>query len=558
MIIDHFIKPFLFITSTAIVFLSYEKFSHNVLNKFRKNCNYNMVLLNMVCILLISVITPTPRAYNAMYAGFISNSSSRLDAISGLTAFYKIPNLINYLNAFLFQFDISSTLIAFFWKLFFSTVSYFAFYNLAIIFLTKTQTRAAFALTFTISTGYSGIFSDTYPVLYVWDSSSVYGFLGFILIIFGVAFFIRQKLTSLSVVSLLCSMISPTNALVLIIFLILLSYREKIINHSNWYFIGYVSVCLSIILQLVTKIFSDNIFMNRNSLEDLYRPYVDLWDFHRSDQNYTVSNGNLLLLVFLMFLLIFLTLSRVRFLERWQLGGLLIVLALAPSAHYLQFFPAGIQLSDELKRIMFLRLSLVGIPILIISIYGFIKFMLELYKNHIPKPLFVPSFFVFAILSAVTSNPIIGDGLRQFHADSSISNPKINGSSVLVFPGFTEEAIWNLSLLPVINTENGLDFIPYIKGSEQLVEEILLEGYGVSLANPPYAPHCGCLPNFKSIKETWEMRNFKDWASISHKLNFELVLAPDYVNLDLTPVATYEDFTVYRIRKNLAGRNVYE
>ena len=64
-----------------------------------------------------------------------------------------------------------------------------------------------------------------------------------------------------------------------------------------------------------------------------------------------------------------------------------------------------------------------------------------------------------------------------------------------------DKAIWDLSLLPIINTENGLDFIPYIKGSKQLVNQILLEGYGVSLTNPIYAPHCGCLPNFKVIDE---------------------------------------------------------
>ena len=558
MLIDHFIKPILFITSTAVVFLLYEKVSHNLLTNSRKNYKYCMILLNMVCIFLISVITPTPRAYNAMYAGFISNSSSTQDSISGFTAFYKIPNLLNYSNSFLFQFDLSPSLITFLWKLIFSIVSYFAFYNLAFLLVTKAETRAAFAFIFTISTGYSGIFTDTYPVLHVWDSSSAYGFLGLILIILGVAFFARQKLISLSVVTLLCSVISPTNALVLIIFLIFISYREKMDNHSNRYLIGIIAVSLSIALQLVTKIFSDKIFVDKNISKDLYESYVNLWDYHRSEQNYTISNGNLLLLVLLMLLLIFFTFSRVHFLERWQLGILLIALALAPSAHYLQYFLPGIHLSDELKRIMFLRLSIVGIPILIISIYGFIKIMSELYMNRIPKPLFLFSFFVSAILSAVMSNPIIGDGLRQFHAESSTSNHEINGSSVLVFPGFSEEAIWSLSLLPVINTENGLDFIPYIKGSEKLVDEILLGGYGVSLANPPYAPHCGCLPNFNSIEQTWEKRNFNDWESISQKLVFELVLAPNYVILDLTKVAIYGDFTIYRIQEILSDTNVSE
>ena len=112
--------------------------------------------------------------------------------------------------------------------------------------------------------------------------------------------------------------------------------------------------------------------------------------------------------------------------------------------------------------------------------------------------------------------------------------------------------------MPVINTENGLDFIPYIKGSEQLVDEILLRGYGVSLTNPPYAPHCGCLPNFNSIEQTWENRNFNDWESISQKLVFELVLAPNYVILDLTPVAMYGDFTIYRIQEISSDTNVSE
>jgi hypothetical protein len=153
------------------------------------------------------------------------------------------------------------------------------------------------------------------------------------------------------------------------------------------------------------------------------------------------------------------------------------------------------------------------------------------------------------LVIGILSNPVVGHNSAWNHNYFQAKQAILPGTSALVFPGYSERAIWDFSVLPILNTENGLDFIPYIRNSEGFVEQITSEGYGISISNPPVQSHCGCLPSSPQIKSLWQKRTSEDWHQISQVLNFDLVMVPMSVQLDLPIIFKNNDITFYHARK---------
>jgi hypothetical protein len=55
------------------------------------------------------------------------------------------------------------------------------------------------------------------------------------------------------------------------------------------------------------------------------------------------------------------------------------------------------------------------------------------------------------------------------------------------------------------------------------------------------------LPPFDVIRQTWEERKASEWDSVSRRLDFDLVLVPKGISVNLTPVLQTAKFVIYKI-----------
>ena len=539
-----FIKSLGFIAGVPIVLVYFEKL---IRHKIEKNGvpKYDSRLIHLIWIFVISIVTPTPKYYNSMSAGLISKYAPDGDPATGFTIFYQVPNLLNSLNQLLFGIGFSTEMNVNLWKFAFSGLSYFAFYKLGSSNLYWRPSRIAFALLFTISTTHAQLLSDTFPMLHIWNSYSAYGLVGFLLVVLGVAYFAVSKTYQLSVVTLLCATISPVNSLPLLIFLcILLAYNYNQRSLTKFYF-ALSTILLSSAVILMVSIYTSRLMPNNSSTRDEYLSYINYWDYHRSDENYKISFWNLVLIAILVSIFLVL-IAKSRYLPRWHSIGFSLALILAPVGYFVELLFTDSFLAAELKRVIFLRLTLVGIPVLILLALVFCPKSSSVYPKKLISFRSVPFILLILILSLI-ANPKLFSLPAQSQSSIATNNEIVSGTRTLTFPGFSDAAIWDLELLPILNTENGIDFIPYIKNSEFFVNQILELGYGITLSQPPFNPHCGCLPPFDVIRQTWEGRDVLEWQSLSKRLDFDLVIAPKGMSIDLTPVLQMPTFVIYGI-----------
>ena len=539
-----FIKSLCFIAGVPIILVYFEKL---IRHKIEKNGvpKYGSRLIHLIWIFAISIATPTPKYYNSMSAGLISKYAPDGDPATGFTIFYQVPNLLNSLNQLLFGIGFSAEMNVHLWKFAFSGLSYCAFYKLGSSNLYWRPSRIAFALLFTISTTHAQLLSDTFPMLHVWNSYSAYGLVGFLLVVLGVAYFAAGKTYQLSVVTLLCATISPVNSIPLLMFLcILLAYNYNQRNLTKFYS-ALSTILLSSVVILIFSVYTSRLIPKNSSTGDEYLSYITYWDYHRSDENYKISFWNLVLIAILVSIFLVLT-AKSRYLPRWQSIGFSLALILAPVGYFVELFFTDSTLAVELKRVIFLRLSLIGIPVLILLALVFCPKSSSIYPRKFISFRSLPFILLILILSLI-ANPKLISWQAQSQSSIATNNEIVPGTRTLTFPGFSDTAIWDLELLPILNTENGIDFIPYIKNSEVFVNQILELGYGVTLSQPPFNPHCGCLPPFDVIRQTWEERKVSEWRSLSRRLDFDLVLAPKGMSVHLTPVLQTAKFVIYKI-----------
>jgi hypothetical protein len=96
----------------------------------------------------------------------------------------------------------------------------------------------------------------------------------------------------------------------------------------------------------------------------------------------------------------------------------------------------------------------------------------------------------------------------------------------------------------------GFDYIPYIPQTAGATARIIEKGYGVSFSNPPVDMRhsAGLSPN--AGRAYWAQLTPSDWCRISGDLDVDALIAPRDWTLELPPVVTGVDFTLYRIACN--------
>lgn len=104
-------------------------------------------------------------------------------------------------------------------------------------------------------------------------------------------------------------------------------------------------------------------------------------------------------------------------------------------------------------------------------------------------------------------------------------------------------------MLLILNSENGIDFIPYTKESLNKVRHIIEIRYGIDFFSPSKNLRCGCVPNLPEVKRAWESKSPQEWKIIGKLRDFDSIVAPRDWSLRILPSHQIGEFNIYRVHQ---------
>ncbi len=339
------------------------------------------------------------------------------------------------------------------------------------------------------------------------------------------------------------------------IFLIFFFKNNELLNFKKIIF-GSLIIIVPV---LISFIFFRYNFIDKSSYNiDDFNIYLSQWDYHRNitDINFVYILKTILLLLIFSFYFFYNNMNNkifYLFIIFSCLGSLFIYLAI-------KLFPELIPsfIIRAMPTRVFLLHSVIGYPIIISTIYFFIKKKFFNYLNFQKKIKFIVISLICMLVTIsvgfnydkvkpryLEAKEILkyGHNKEEKIFWDKINKVQTNGYFITGFE--SSGPLLRYAKKPYLINATYFDHIPYHPYTVSDTRTIIEKVYGISFENPPVKFLGVLLDDW--YKDNFENRQYSEWLELSKKYNISGIIVPSYWKLKLKDKFVSKKFTAYII-----------